>query len=218
MNVAAEGFAPLPTTAKYLGVLMSRMSKLAATYLFCIGQSAFGQPDSGPIGVSTCGYDREGLLALDEASFDQDLEHGWRSVARQEGCLAVAADLIRDYREANSLSSRMLFWHEGQLRAYSGDVERAIPLLAKSQREDDDGLPWNLYVDATIAFLKQDKEALLQARDALANLPEPEAQLHIDAFGNGIPPPPWPPNLSVVDRFIECFGRTYPEAYARCEP
>jgi hypothetical protein len=170
------------------------------------------------------------MLSLSEDAFDQDLSNGgggWRKVASIPGCEAAAADLIAAYR-AQHESSTTLLWHEGQLRAFAGQTERAIPLLLESKHDPATDLAgWNDYVDATVAFLRRDREALLSARDRLAARPYPS--------GEGMPPlvggmmevptqpgqPPmrvrWPPNIDVVDGLVACFERSYKEAYSgRC--
>ena len=158
-----------------------------------------------------CIFDRAELLALDEHSFDQDMNGGWRAVARHEECTEIAADLIREYRETRGSTSTILYWHEGQLRASAGSTDEAIRLFEKS-RKANDPVGWNLYVDASIAFLKRDMPALLAARVALASLPRPEDFDPRDAQGNAVVIS-WPLNLSFVDGFITCFDREYKEAY-----
>jgi hypothetical protein len=158
-----------------------------------------------------CIFDRAKILALDEYSFDQDMNGGWRAVAQNEECTEVAADLIREYRETRGLVSTILYWHEGQLRATAGSTDEAIRLFEKS-RKANDAFGWNLYVDASIAFLKHDKPALLAAREALARLPRPKDFDPRDAHGKVVDIS-WPPNLSFVDGFITCFDRGYKEAY-----
>ncbi|HWM92464.1 MAG TPA: hypothetical protein VN493_16990 [Thermoanaerobaculia bacterium] len=165
-------------------------------------------------GANPCTFDRAKLLALDEHSFDQDMDGGWRAIAQHEECTAVAADLIREYRETRGLTSSILYWHEGQLRAFRGSTDEAIGLFEQS-RHADDAFGWNLYVDASIAFLRRDKPALLTARETLASLPRPEDFSLQDAQGNAVEIS-WPPNLSVVDGLIACFDRGYKEAYGNC--
>ena len=162
-------------------------------------------------GEFMCIFDRAKLLALDEYSFDQDMNGGWRAVAQHEDCTEIAADLIREYRETRGLVSTVLYWHEGQLRASAGSTDEAIRLFEKS-RKAEGAFGWNLYVDASIAFLKHDKPALLSAREALARLPRPKDFDPRDAKGKAVTIS-WPPNLSVVDGFITCFDRKYKEAY-----
>ncbi len=154
-------------------------------------------------------------MSLSLRDFDQDPRDGWRLVARDPLCRETAADLIKRYREMHGPSS-MLYWHEGQLRASLGERRRAIRLFKRSRgpaAKDDIG--WNHYVDATIAFLKQDRPALLSARRRLAALPRPDGFNPINASGQATKIP-WPPNLNVVDGLIECFGKPYDEAYGKC--
>ena len=168
-------------------------------------------------GHADCSYDREALTALDERSFDQDPTGGWRKLANVSDCLEVAADLIRDYRELHRLTSGILYWHEGQLRAMANHYDEAVPLLEKSRKpplEDDAG--WNLYVDATVAFLQKDSAALERARQTLAVL-QPSGGIEVeDGFvvihGNKTRMR-WPANLDVVDGLRNCFWKSYSEAY-----
>lgn len=77
-----------------------------------------------------CSIDKNALLSLDEQHFDQDIANGgggWRALAHKQGCDAVAADIIREYRATHRSESSLLYWHEGQLRAMSGDYKAAIP-------------------------------------------------------------------------------------------
>jgi hypothetical protein len=179
-----------------------------------------------------CGYDRDVLLALDEAAFDQDIAGGggWRAVAENSGCELAAADLLEAYRTKHPDAGSILAWHEGQMRASAGQYDRAIPLLESARKPaGQDPVGWNHYVDATVAFLRRDKPALLQARSQLAAVTYPE--------GEGLPPlrrgfieipsqngqpvvrMRWPPNIDVVDGLVACFNRPYSEAYrSACRP
>jgi hypothetical protein len=87
-------------------------------------------------------------------------------------------------------------------------------LFDRSRHVDPFG--WNLYVDASIAFLRGDRAVLQRARDALAVLPRPPHFQPRDMAGRPINLS-WPPNLNVVDALIRCFGRAYAKAYA-CAP
>lgn len=167
--------------------------------------------------ADACAYDRQRIMALDQRTFDQDRTGGWRLLARNPQCRAVAADLIRDYREAHGLSASILFWHEGQMRANAGQTERAIALFDRSRHAEPDSFGWNLYVDATIAFLRGDRPALQAARDALAARPRPADFAPRDSQGRPVNLT-WPPNLNVVDALLACIGRTYAEAYACTAP
>jgi len=166
-----------------------------------------------------CAYDRAARLALDEHAFDQDMEGGWRALARDPRCHVAAADLLRDYRAAHGNDHSILIWHEGQMRAMAGQAADAIALFDRARHPDPDGFGWNLYVDASIAFLRGDRPALIAARDALAALPRPADFAPRDPLGRAISVS-WPPNLNIVDGFVACFGRSYREAYGtpRCAP
>ena len=166
-------------------------------------------------------------MALDERHFDQDTKNGgagWRSIAARPGCESAAADLIRDYREAHKNQSDILYWHEAQLRAFSGDYARTLPLMRRAYKPmgaDPGG--WNPYVDATIAFLKSDRAALADARAKLAAV-QPAAEQGMPPLRDGFIELPmadgqimkmrWPPNLDVVDGLVRCFGKPYAIAYS----
>lgn len=166
--------------------------------------------------TENCEHDRERLLSLNLKQFDQDMKGGWRKLAQIEGCKSVAADIIHEYRLKSSPEESILFWHEGQLRAELGENERAAFLFEKTREPDEsDKTGWNHYVDASIAFLKKDKEMLLKSRDLLSKVPKPEGLRMVD--GNGEPVEiAWPPNLHIVDSFIRCFDKSYSEAYGNC--
>lgn len=160
-----------------------------------------------------CLFDREAMLALDERSFDQNPAGGWRELAAR-GCDAQAADLIRDWRETHRSSSPILFWHEGQNRAFVGDYAAAKVLFARSRRPaGTDGIGWNHYVDGSIAFLDGDLPKLRSARHALSMLPKPD---HWDAMRGAdgqLLHASWPVNLHVLDGFVRCWGDAYRDAY-----
>lgn len=180
--------------------------------------------------LAACEYDEAPLLALDYETFDQDHHNGWRalsyrSTAEDRSCVKAAAELIARYRDRHreSLESgqdRLLAWHAGQLYAELGEYAAAVPLLAESSDSPDRAFA--LYAQATVAFLKRDREALLATRETLAALPRPEnwdtpqRQAERDAFkekfGLEIR---WPPNLEVVDSLVNCFEASYAEAYSR---
>ncbi len=161
-------------------------------------------------------------MALDEERFDQDNDGGWRKLASTRGCETVAADAIRDYRATRHTESRILYWHEGQLRAVAGDYANAIPLLEKSRKPiAEDVAGWNPYVDATVAFLQKDRAALERARMALLavkpsdvfNVKDGFVEIHM---GNGKTDKfRWPMNIDVVDGLGNCFDKSYVDAYGQ---
>jgi hypothetical protein len=56
------------------------------------------------------------------------------------------------------------------LWAEAGEHERAIPLLQGSKKVAEDPIGWNHYVDATVAFLRNDRAELEKAREALSRV------------------------------------------------
>ena len=95
--------------------------------------------------------------------------------------------------------------------------EQAVALLEKSRepaKKDFGG--WNLYVDATIAFLQKDRAALEKARQTLFAL-QPSGDLHVQdgyLLINGQPSKiRWPVNLDAVDGLRNCFWKSYLDAY-----
>ena len=164
-----------------------------------------------------CAYDRAAMLSLDQNAFDQDFKGGWREIARLDGCRLVAADLIRDYIETNKTSATILIFHEAQMRAMAGQTEEALHLFSRTYRAPGkpDRIGWNYYVDATIAFIKKDQDALARARSSLLEVSEPEDFNPVDINGRAVDLI-WPPNLNVVDGFVACFSKSYDEAVNKC--
>jgi hypothetical protein len=172
---------------------------------------------------NSCGYDRAHLLGLDENQFDQDMSGGWRALASIPGCALVAADLLHDYREAHHKKSGLLFWHEDQVRADAGQYPEAIALMKQAYKPAEaDKAGWNLYIDATIAFLRRDRTALEQAKIKLAAV-QPPIGVDIPPVVNGYMEADfadgskrkirWPINIDVVEGLENCFDKPYVEAY-----
>jgi hypothetical protein len=171
----------------------------------------------------SCRYDRARLLALDENQFDQDMSGGWRALASTPGCALVAADLLHDYREAHHKDSGILFWHEAQVRADVGRYHEAIALMKRAYKPAKaDKAGWNLYVDATIAFLRRDRTAFEHAKIKLAAV-QPPTGADIPPVINGYMEADfadgskrkirWPINIDVVEGLENCFDKLYVEAY-----
>jgi hypothetical protein len=173
------------------------------------GSALAAEPQSG---IDACAFDRSRLLTQDLATFDQSPQ-GWRELALKGAvCHRETADLIAEYRKLRpevmntNINSYLLYWHEGQTRAFMGDNQQAEGLFKQSRVPHIPAFKaWNIYVNATIAFLNRDREALLKARTRLAELP-PES----DKPGSK------PMNLDVVDGLLRCFDRSYADAYAAC--
>jgi len=165
-----------------------------------------------------CQYDRPRLLALDQNAFDQDMTGGWRKL-ENDGCEAEAADLVRDWRIAHDAKDSILFWHEGQLRADTGQTAAAIALFKRSYKtaKEDQGFGWNLYVDGTIAFLGQDRAAFDAAKAKLAALPRPANFTFEGPDGKPVPIK-WPLNMNVFEGLERCWDKPYKVAYACATP
>lgn len=172
----------------------------------------------GQSAVADCRQPDAAMLALSVHEFDQT-PAGWRSLDA-EGCEAVGADAIARYRAANREGLEgedlgTLIWHEGQLRAAAGQTEAAIALMLEARQEESDAI--QPYVDATVAFLRRDREALLAARERLLALPVPDyfaaaVERHRVNYPD-YPAPTWPLNRDKVEGFVACFDRPYREAY-----
>ena len=173
---------------------------------------ALAETSHGP-----CAYSRAEMLALDQDAFDQDFKGGWRAVAKVDGCRLAAADLIRDYIETNNTSATILIFHEAQMRAMAGQTDEALDLFAETYKAPGktDRIGWNYYVDATIAFLRKDRNALNIARSRLFEVSEPDNFNPVDINGRAVDLI-WPPNLNVVDGFVACFTKSYGEAFNEC--
>lgn len=165
---------------------------------------------------AACIEDRQALLALEYGAFDQDPKLGWRSVADRPECRLEAADLLREYHErlrargepviwetqqgAVTLSETgevgILYWHEGQLRAFAGQTAEAVTLFRKSLRPAGKNYgAWNQYALGSIAFLEGDLQELERNANVLQEY-DPASL-----------------NLKVLQRMIHCFGTTYAHAY-----
>lgn len=170
--------------------------------------------------ATDCTVDREALMVLSYDDFDQSPAGGWRPLGNLPSCHGVVADLIRDYRTQHELTlssgqRRILNWHEGQIAAMAALPERAIRAFQASRNPQDP--VWTDYVDATIAFMRQDRAALLQARERLAQHPAPDtwaARVAESQQKFGFTPS-WPMNLNVVDQLVRCFDSPYQEAYGK---
>lgn len=195
--------------------------------LGCGASYAQQSADSAPsiatkyLSVSECVDDRDAFLNLDFWTFDQDPVQGVRSVASIPGCELVAADLVSDYHQALRENGEpvivdhpagtftmsengevgLLYWHEGQMRAFEEQTDRAIELFRLSLKPEERSIGgWNEYAMASIAFLQGNIEELQKQRELMANATMPN-----------------PINLGVVDGLVACFEESYSEAYGSTE-
>jgi len=145
-----------------------------------------------------------GSLGLDFDTFDQSAGAGWRHLA-ENGRFLEAANLIDSYikkhKNLNESQMTILYFHAGQMYAFSDDYQTAIDRFNKSTyAEELSELPvrWNAYVHATIAFLKKDLTRLKECREEIADGPALQGEKA---------------NLDVVDRLIKHFDEAYSKAY-----
>lgn len=146
--------------------------------------------------------ERAQLMTLDYKNFDQNLpEGGWRKFGH---CQQIAASLLDEYlnRNGNQMTewqANTVRWHAGQMHAMIDDYPTALQRFERTflSEKTPELIGWNHYVRATIAFLKKDRPALIEARDGLANRPDQIARM----------------NLRIVESFVRCFERPYKEAY-----
>ncbi len=202
---------------------------LAAVSLIFSG-AAYSQPAQKA--AAECGTDQPGkYMNQSPKEFDQTLDKGWREIGDKEGCERAAADLIAMYRdEVLAQDVAGLDWHEAQLRAASGDTDRAIELFRRNlafkrklaeQIGDQADV---LYAEATIAYLERNRPLLVAKRAELAALPKPDwfdalAAEHVRQDPDAAAAMAWPRNLNVVDGFVACFEKPYREAYSfACQP
>ena len=171
-----------------------------------------------------CVQDPESYLAMSFQEFDQGVqpvadgprkEWGWREIANQEGCDTASAILISQWRDRHGASldrfrQSFIAFHEGQLRARGGDYPGAIPLIEEGRIAFGDAAG-QAYVDAIVAFLRSDRDALIAARERLLAVPEPpnwpELQRRFkEQAGQDMR---WPLNIEATDALVRCFGKPY---------
>jgi tetratricopeptide (TPR) repeat protein len=155
---------------------------------------------------------QQSSLTLNLDEFDQTPNQGWRSIGEEMGCYQEAAELIVSYLNVNATKLQgnqdtILHFHAGQMYAFAGDYKAAIPWFKRSFDQPDNLPPeaqpyiaaWNAYVNATIAFLNQDRAALERYRAEVAKGPNgPDGKVM---------------NLHVVERLINNVDKSYRDAY-----
>ena len=136
------------------------------------------------------------FLSLSPQEFDFDKNRGWRKLSEQK-CYQEAAEALTLYVEKRQPPYHVYF-HAGQLLATAGNSEKALHMLERAIRPDEESpFKWNSYVRATQAFLRKDRESLLHEREVIA--------ARVDVKGNEM-------NLRVVDKLVENFGMSYHDA------
>lgn len=164
---------------------------------------ADGMLMAAPKACTIDGARKATMLAAPYDSFDQTMYGGWRPLV-DEGCYAVAADIVGQYIEMHraQLSPEQIWtmnFHVGQALAMGGQDAASVVWFEKS-RDARAEPEWLAYVDATLAFLKKDASALASARAAYSIAP------HHDLF-----------RLHLIDGFGRCLTKSYNDALM-CAP
>jgi hypothetical protein len=100
---------------------------------------------------------------------------------------------------------RILFFHAGQSYAFENLYEVAARRIEASKNDKEEPNPelhWNLYVEATAAFLKKDKKVLKEKFAEFEKVATEKEKV----------------NVKVVEGLIICFEKPYVEAYGACRP
>ena len=111
------------------------------------------------------------------------------------------------------------------MKASTGRYDEAIKLFRGTYHRPDDIQDWNFYVDANIAFLSNDKDAISLAYNDLEKVEVSDdtkamRQKFLDDNPNITMPARFidePSNLSVIKKLLDCFGQPYSIAYSSCQ-
>jgi hypothetical protein len=149
----------------------------------------------------------EQLLELDYKTFDQTLPSGgWRGIVDDfDAARLLDAYYVQHYTTLLPYQRRVIVWHAGQMYATANLSKIAITRFTKaysSDEEANDQFRWNAYVRGSIAFLEHNRADLQNAFDEM-NAADP-------SVGNV--------NRDVLKGFMNCFGKSYAEAYGSCRP
>jgi len=178
-----------------------------------------------------CGVDEDEfyrLIGLTYRDFDQDFKGGWRAISYKEGCKGAAQNMLKSYITYHDYKYKSdrntLMWHTGQVLAGDDKYDEAVLYFKQTYKMGQHSKEWNLYVEATLAFLSKDKPALITARDTLAAQPVSEElkasrRKFLKQNANVTWPDGFvdePQNLSVVNNLIRCYEEPYSVAYGKC--
>src|SRR5690606_25187167 len=110
----------------------------------------------------------------------------------------------------NPLERSFIAFHEGQLRASGGDYAGALPLIEAGRVAFGDAAG-QAYVDALVAFLRSDRDALVPARERLLAVPEPahrpvRQRTSREQAGHEVR---GPGKIEASDRLLQCVGKPY---------
>jgi hypothetical protein len=151
---------------------------------------------SGSCTVPSAELSRQAALAY--ATFDeQAAPYGWRHLSGS-GCADSAVALLTAYENAND--SRLspaevmeLSFHIGQVLAFAGREQESIPHFERSLGNTATA-EWRCYVEATLAFLRREPEALKAALDRYSSIA------------------PGSMRLSFIKGFVACPNESYTKA------
>ncbi|OYT87544.1 MAG: hypothetical protein CFE46_10305 [Burkholderiales bacterium PBB6] len=134
--------------------------------------------------------------------FDQS-ESGWRKLG---DCHSESARLLGRFIKKQESELRGVRWHLAQALALDGENARAAAEALKSLNPDEatqhPTFSWNTYVQATVEFLRNDREAFDLQYEAHRKAAAQDAANKV--------------NLDVLTGLSRCFGRPYKEAYGKC--
>ena len=132
-------------------------------------------------------------------TFNTSMEKGWRELA-VKGQFQDAADLIGRYIDANetileSWQVGILRFHQGQMLGCAGKTSEALDAIAEARTHDLTGgakADYGDWMKANEAFLREDKAALIAARDAINAAPstgpngilQTKVQVLVNNFGS----------------------------------
>jgi hypothetical protein len=137
------------------------------------------------------------FLTMAPYVFDQT-DKGWRSIPGILKKIQAIKKYLQTYAPNDTwlpatptnkedISVPFMHWHLGQLYAINDDTEKAITHMEKSIGKFDD--QWNDYVNATIMFLKKDRNKF-------------EKYANNENYNN-----------KTIERLRKCFYQSYKEAY-----
>lgn len=171
---------------------MCFLSLLAATLMLGLTRSAYPAPSaSDPASMNQQSF----------KEFDQDLDTGWRVLELQMQ-YSQAVDAIKAYQQANVArlqpwQKASLDYHLGHMYALEGENQQAIAVFRSVLASGAMGNP--TYMQASIAFLSEDRAALLKARETIATTN----------------PGPWQKgDLAEVDGMLKYFGQPFEVVFA----
>jgi hypothetical protein len=193
---------------------MTSCARFTLPVSFLLVAPVIGAAADDKAGCELTERQREELLELPFAQFDQQEGSGWRPLYEVR-CYTRAADLIADYMKRHSdlverhpeLANQVYILpaHAGQMYALAGRYDVAIDYLQSANQKTSQALiHWNAYMAATIAFLRRDRDDLLKQRELIARQPPMPKSPGVPEWMAGKKV-----DLDVVDRLIACFDKPF---------